>query len=115
MGNFYFSGYFNSPLTSLWSNYDTIIKTRSSLKLEAGWSKSDLNVRLTIANPFRTSWDYSTTKCRYEYYKDRMVNYDTRTHFSLQLSLAYTFGYGKKVNHGDEVGGAGTGSSAILK
>ena len=115
MGNFYFSGYFNSPLTSLWSNYDTIIKTRSSLKLEAGWSKSDLNIRLAVVNPFRTSWDYSTTRCQYEYYKDRMTNYDPQTHFSLQLSVAYTFGYGKKVNHGDEVGGAGTGSSAILK
>ena len=115
MGKFYLSAYYNSPLTSLWSNYDTIIKTRSTLKLEGGWSKSDLNVRLAIANPFRTSWDYSTTRCHYEYYSDRMTNYDVRSHFSLQLSVAYTFGYGKKVNHGDEVGGAETGSSAILK
>ena len=115
LGNFYFSGYFNSPLTSLWSNYDTIIKTKSSLEIEAGWSKSNLNLRLTVANPFRTTWVYSTTKCEYAYYTDNMVNYNTDTHFSVRLSATYTFGYGKKVQRGDEVGGAGTGSSAILK
>lgn len=115
LGNFYFSSYFNSPLTSLWSNYDTIIKTKSSIEFEAGWSKSDLNVRLSIANPFRTSWDYSTTRCRYEYYSDRMTNYNVNTHFNMLLSLTYTFGYGKKVNRGNEVGSTGNGSSAILK
>jgi hypothetical protein len=115
LGNCYFSGYFNSPLTSLWSNYDTIIKTKSALEIEAGWSKSDLNVRFTVANPFRRSWEYSTTKAKYDYYTDNIVNYSNRAHFSLRLSATYTFGYGKKVKRGDEVSGAGTGSSAILK
>lgn len=115
LGNFYFSGFFNSPLTSLWSNYDTIIRSKSTFEVEAGWSKSDLNVRLTVSNPFRTSWEYSTTESKYDRYADNMTNYDTNAHFSLRLSVAYTFGYGKKLQRGDEVGGAATGSSAILK
>lgn len=31
------------------------------------------------------------------------------------INVSYTFGYGKKVEHGDEMYGSGTAGSAILK
>lgn len=31
------------------------------------------------------------------------------------IDISYTFGYGKKVEHGDEMYGSGTAGSAILK
>ncbi|MCM1254594.1 MAG: TonB-dependent receptor family protein [Duncaniella sp.] len=115
LGDFYFSAYYNARLTSLWSNYDTIIRTKWGLELEAGWSVAAWNLRFTLTNPFRRSWEYSNTRARYAYFSDNMINYSTSAHFQVKLTAAYTFGYGRKVKQGDEVGGSGIGSSAILK
>ncbi len=36
-------------------------------------------------------------------------------HANFGAKVTYTFGYGKKVQRGDEIGGGSAGSSAILK
>ena len=41
--------------------------------------------------------------------------FGTNSHARLNLSVTYTFGYGKKVQRGNEVGEQSGASSAILK
>ena len=50
-----------------------------------------------------------------KYYQSDVRTFGMGEHMRLQLTASYTFGYGKKVQQGNEVGGSGTGTSAILK
>ena len=115
LGNFYFSGFYEMKNRTLWTNSGTIYKDRSQLQFSAGWSKSDLNVRIGISNPFRTSWISATKEFATPEYKEYAISYGTTAHFNLNFSVTYTFGYGKKVSRNNEVGEQSGASSAILK
>ncbi len=113
--NFYFSGYYEMKNRTLWTNSGTIYKDRSPLQFSAGWSKSDLNVRIGISNPFRTSWEASSKDFITPIYKEHVISYGTTAHFNFNFSVIYTLGYGKKVSRTNEVGEQSGASSAILK
>ncbi len=113
--NFYFSGFYEMKNRTLWSNSGTIYKDRSQLQFSAGWSKSDLNFRIGISNPFRTSWAASSKEFATPIYREYITSYSTTSHFNLNFSVTYTLGYGKKVSRNNEVEEQATHSSAILK
>lgn len=115
LNNFYFSGFYEMKNRTLWSNSGTIYNDRSQLQFSAGWSKSDINVRIGVSNPFRTSWKSSSKYFETPIYKDEAISYGTTAHFNLNFSVTYTFGYGKKVSRSNEVGEQTDGTSAILK
>lgn len=115
IGNFYFSGFYEMKNRTLWSNSGTIYKDRSQLQFSAGWSKSDLNVRIGVSNPFRTSWISSSKYFETPIYKDKVITYGATARFNLNFSVTYTFGYGKNVSRNNEVGEQTGGTSAILR
>lgn len=83
--------------------------------MQLGYGKGRWRASATAYNFLRSSWEYSRETLSSKYYGFERSIYSPDFHMSFQLSLSYTFGYGKKVRRGDEVTGAGTGSSAILK
>ena len=114
-GNFYLFGWYMTPST--YPNEDSGIKERtpSRYQMEIGYGKGPWRASATAYNFLRSSWESSRETLSSQYYGfDRRI-YSPDLHMSFQLSISYTFGYGKKVQRGDEVSGAGTGSSAILK
>ncbi len=115
LGNYYVSGFYEMKNRTLWTNSGTIYKDRSQLQFSAGWSKSELNIRIGIVNPFRTSWIYSSKDLSSPVYKEHVTSYGTTAHFNLNFSITYTFGYGKRVTRNNEIGEQSNASSAILK
>lgn len=115
LNKFYFSGFYEMKNRALWSNSGIIYTERSQFQFSAGWSNSNLNVRIGISNPFRTSWMSATKEFVTPVYQEISTSYGTTAHFNVNLSVAYTMGYGKKVQRGNEVGEQSGTSSAILK
>lgn len=114
-GNFYLSGWYVTPST--YPNEESGIKERtpSRYQLELGYGNGPWRASATACNFLRSSWESSRQTLSSQYYGFERSIYSPELHMSFRLAVSYTFGYGKKVRHGDEVGGAGTGSSAILK
>lgn len=114
-GNFYLLGWYMTPST--YPNEESGIKERtpSRYQMEIGYGKGPWRASATAYNFLRTNWESSRETLSSQYYGfDRRI-YSPDLHMTFQLSISYTLGYGKKVHRGDEVSGAGTGTSAILK
>lgn len=115
LGNFYFSGYYEMRNRCLWTNSGTVFKDRGQLQISGGWSKSDLNIRIGISNPFRKSWRESCGAFNTRHYSQQTVKYGISAHQTVTFSLTYTIGYGKKVGRDNEIGAQSPGKSAILE
>ena len=89
--------------------------TIASRSASAGWANSVWNIRLTAANLFRTSWDASDRFTEAPLFKERRTYLTNQSHACIRFSVTYTFGYGKKVQRGNEIGEQGGASSAIMK
>ncbi|MCI8997626.1 MAG: hypothetical protein HFJ95_01345 [Muribaculaceae bacterium] len=114
-GNFYLYGWYVTPSTYPYEESGIKERTPSRYQMELGYGKGPWRASATAYNFLRSSWESSRETLSSQYYGfDRNI-YSPELHMSFQISVSYTFGYGKKVHRGDEVGGAGTGSSAILK
>lgn len=114
-GNFYLFGWYVTPST--YPNEESGIKERtpSRYQMEIGYGKGPWRASATAYNFLRSSWKSRRETLSSQYYGfDRNI-YSPDLHMSLQLSVSYSLGYGKKVRRGDEISGAGIGSSAILK
>ena len=83
-------------------NRGVIYEDRDFYQMLAGWSRSGWNIRVSAMNMFRNDWLCSTSKLMTPLYSE--------TQF-----VTYTFGYGKKVNRGNEVGEQYGAASAIMK
>lgn len=71
--------------------------------------------KVSANNFLRTSWKSAHQTLDGKYYGFDRTEYSTAQHWRLTLAVSYTIGYGKKVDHSDEVGGSGTAGSAILR
>lgn len=111
----YFQAYYQSPQKMMFTGSPTTYKSRDFYALSAGWSNSDLNISLTAYNIFNSNWDTSDRYIQSPLYVEHRTTYGTNSHARLNLSVTYTFGYGKKVKRGNEVGKQSGVSSAILK
>ncbi|MCM1377770.1 MAG: hypothetical protein NC186_04900 [Prevotella sp.] len=115
VGPFNFSAYCNLGGKSM-SQYDgSIVHTRVRYGFSAGWGSSHWKVSMNIRNPFEKGYLYSTTELNYLIYKSISETYNATYHHPLSISVAYIFDYGKKIQHGNEVSGAGTTGSGILQ
>ena len=114
-GNFYLFGWYVTPST--YPNEESGIKERtpSRYQMEIGYGKGPWRASAAAINFMRSSWESGRETLSSRYYGFERSIYSPDLHMSFQLSLSYTVGYGKKVRRGDEVGGVGTGASAILK
>lgn len=111
----YFQAYYQSHQKMMFTGSPTTYRSRDFYSLSAGWSNSDWNISLTAYNIFNSNWSTSDRYIQSPLYAEHRTTYGTDSHARLNLSVTYTFGYGKKVKRGNEVGEQSGVSSAIMK
>ncbi len=104
-----------NPQRTLTENSNYIIRGRNFYMLSIGWGNGIWTLNLAAKNIFNKGWRYETWEKKSPIYSEYKVVYDPSSHASLNFSVTYTIGYGKKVQHGNEVGGQGSAPSAIIR
>ena len=67
------------------------------------------------ANFFNKGWSSADVITESPLYTEYRENISTSSHARINLTVTYTFGYGKKVQRGNEVGEQSGANSAIMK
>lgn len=113
--NFYLFGWYSTPLKNFSSNAGYTIQTPSRYQIQIGWGKGAWRASATAYNFLRTSWEDNRYTLNGQYYSYDQTYYGSNQHMRFQLSATYTFGYGKKLQTGNEINGTVSTNSAILK
>ncbi len=116
-GNFNFAISYHSENAT--DNYNSMsgiwTKNKDAFILQAGWSNSSWNIRLTAQNLQRWNWRSAYDTMKSDCYSiDKWVS-NASSHAFVQLSATYTFGFGKKINRGNDISRQAGASSGILK
>ena len=112
---FYLQASYQSADKTIQGNQGVWYRTRDFYQLQTGWGNSNWNIRLSAINMFRGDWCGAIQTLNSPIYSETMMQGGTYYHRRINLSVTYTFGYGKKVQRSNEVGEQSGGSSAILK
>lgn len=115
LDSFYFQAYYESPKKSMFTASPRINKGRNFHSVTVGWANANWNLRVMAANFFNKGWDGATNTTVSPYYSERQTVIGTSSHPRINFTATYTFGYGKKVQRGNEVGEQSGAASAILK
>lgn len=115
LNSFYFEAYYQTPCKQMFSSSPQIYKNRNFHSLTVGWANSDWNIRVMAANVFNKSWSSAEIVTESPLYREYKENIGTSSHPRINVAVTYTFGYGKKVQRGNEVGEQSGASSAIMK
>ena len=115
LGNFYFQTSYQTRNLTVQGNRGVIYKDRDFYQILAGWSRANWNIRVSAMNLFRNDWLCATNTLSTPLYSETRFVDGNNFHRRLNLSVTYTFGYGKKVQRGNEVGEQSGASSAIMK
>lgn len=115
LGNFYFQASYQTRNLTVQGNRGVIYKDRDFYQIMAGWSRSNWNIRISAMNMFRNDWLCATNTLSTPLYSETRYVEGNNLHRRLNISVTYTFGYGKKVQRGNEVGEQSGASSAIMK
>lgn len=83
--------------------------------LSAGWSNGNLNVSAHAINPFTSSWRAGSSLSATHNYMQSVDMYNGSYHRLFQLSVVYSFSYGKKIGQQDEPGRQSGAKSAIIQ
>ena len=113
--NFYFQASYQTRNLTVQGNRGVIYKDRDFYQILAGWSRANWNIRVSAMNLFRNDWLCATNTLSTPLYSETRFVDGNNFHRRLNLSVTYTFGYGKKVQRGNEVGEQSGASSAIMK
>ena len=116
LGNWAFQGIYLAPqgypdgcMVGTW------MKTKSYYSLQAGWSNSTWNLQLRFANFARWHWRSEKSIMHSQYYDKIEHSYSINDHALARLAVTYTFGFGKKIERGDEASQQNGANSGILK
>lgn len=93
----------------------TWVSNKDAYTAIVGWGNSSWNIQCQIANPFRWNWKSGSTIMRSNNYDLIQSTYNPNNHCFVYLTATYTFGFGKKINIGNEATQQTGASSAILK
>ena len=115
LNSFYFQAYYQSSGKQMFTSSPQIYKDRNFHSLTVGWANSDWNVRVMAANFFNKGWNSADIVTEPPLYTEYRENIGTSSHFRINITATYTFGYGKKVQRGNEVGEQSGANSAIIK
>lgn len=115
LGNFYFQAAYQTRSLTLQGNRGVIYKDRDFYQILAGWSHSNWNIRISGMNLFRKDWLCATNLLSTSLCSETQLVEGNNFHQRLNLSVTYTFGYGRKVKRGNEVGEQSGAASAIMK
>lgn len=116
-GRFNFAVVYESPKAT--DNYNSMSgvwsKAKGNFILQAGWGNQAWNIRLTAQNLQRWNWRASYDTLRSEYYSTDTWTSNASCHAFVQLSATYSFGFGRKVSHDNDISRQSGASSGILK
>lgn len=104
-----------NPQRTLTENSNYIIRGRNFHMLSVGWGNGTWNVNLSVKNIFNKGWQSETWQKNSPLYSERQQFYNPSSHASVNLSVTYTIGYGKKIQRGNEVSGQESAPSAIVR
>ncbi len=93
----------------------TWVSTKNAYTAIVGWGNSSWSLQTQIANPFRWNWRSSTTVLKSKNYDFIQTEYNPNNHCFIYVSATYTFGFGKKIQVGNEASQMTGAGSAILK
>lgn len=71
--------------------------------IQLGWSNNNWNLSFSAKNIFRNHYRNQWALLDTPYYKEHITHFLASYHSSLNLSVVYTFGYGKRINRGNEI------------
>ena len=114
-GKFYLFGWYNSPNTYPDITSGNMIRLQSQYQIQLGWSIKNWKINFSAVNFLRNNWITSKEHLNGEYYNYEKENYGTSMHRRYEISLSYTFNYGKKVKQDNEISSSYDVQSAILK
>ncbi|WP_211833678.1 hypothetical protein, partial [Porphyromonas levii] len=97
LNNFYFQAAYQTKFRTIQGNRAVYYEDRDFWQLQVGWSKNNFNIRLNANNLFRNDWRTSTETLNSPLYSETRYLEGNNFHRRLNLSIVYTFGYGKKV------------------
>ncbi len=88
-------------------------KVRSQYWLMAGWGNSSWTVSAFLINPFRSDWNSDILMIDTPDYSMKTTSISVNDHRRINFTVAYTFGYGKKVQRGDDLQESSGNTSSI--
>ena len=117
-GNFYVSGNFYSGKSAGYTsqNMTTMSNRPHTYWLDLGWGNGKVTANMRFSNIFCNGCDGTRYLTQTPYYSQTAISKLRSNCQRIIINLSYTFGYGKKVNSYDEIGGAvsTSGSSVNL-
>ncbi|MDE5829549.1 MAG: outer membrane beta-barrel family protein [Duncaniella sp.] len=113
-GDFYVTGYYQTPSKDL-SNMGYKMWTPANYQIYAGWGNGAWRVMVSAYKFLNSGWKDGRYSFYSQYYSYDQTAFSSGGHRQFYINVSYTFGYGKKVKQGNEIGGIGTAENAILK
>ncbi|MBD5319741.1 MAG: hypothetical protein HDS07_02420 [Bacteroides sp.] len=80
-----------------------------------GWGNSSWSFQTQITNPFRWNWRSGSSVMTSQNYDLVQRTFSSNRHCYINVSATYTFGFGKKINIGNEASQMSGAGNAILK
>lgn len=112
--DFYAMAYYKTPACSL-TDVGYKIWLPTEYQLNVGWGNGAWRVSAVAYNFLNSGWKVSRQAISTPYYSYDRTSFSSGGHRQFYINVSYTFGYGKKVKQGNEIGGIGTAENAILK
>lgn len=91
------------------------MKNKDAYTAIVGWGNSSWSLQARLTNPFRWNWRAGTSETTSANYDVSKTFYNTSYHCYLLVSATYTFGFGKKIQRGNEASQQMGTSSSILQ
>lgn len=114
-GNFSIGYYLHANNVSIDLMRDYYFKQVFYHQFDVRWGKNGFTAHLALCNPFRNSYKFVTSEINTPLFSSYEQRYSNQYNRSVVLELTYTFGYGKKIERGNELNKLGGGSSAVMK
>ena len=113
-GNFYVGYYLSANRVGIDLMRNYYAKYVFYHQFNIAWGKNGFTADLSFCNPFRKSYKSMTVETNTPLYSSREQRFSNQWNRSVVLVLTYTFGYGKKIERGNELDKLEGGSSAVM-
>lgn len=117
IGKFYVSASFSNANRMLLQYSLTAMESKGKnyYSIKAGWSNGKWNISASAINIFRKGWESTASSLKSKWFDQYSQEFGASDHQFVNITASYTFGFGKKVKRGDEIGSDSTGKSAIVQ
>jgi hypothetical protein len=115
LGSFNFSALYYTRTHSMDADTRTYITYPSFYQISVGWSNKDWSLQFNAMNFARTKYESSHTELCTPLYTNSTIALNGNYRIAFSLCATYTFGYGKKLQRGNELGAQEGAASAIME